>query len=222
MLIRNDIEHMPIKEELEHIVLLLNRIIKKIGCNTLFLYNTDTLEDNAFLQIYKNNEEKIKANLVYIGYQGDLEGQKISYIGDNIDLLLEYCKKILLTNEVAIINTDTEFLARANEDKINYNIEVFKDYSTEYLQKIIEFYNAQATFEQSRNKITNEKSQIILKDYILGNKINEKYTNEEIRDFIKSLPKRITKNCTIFNTITSNYVVGINSDLEQLIKDNKN
>ena len=99
MLIKNDIKHMNIDAEIKHIIESLNLIIKKIGCNNLLLNNKNTLEDIAFLEIYKNNEQLINADLLCIGEKNNIFGEKISYIGMDVDMLLKIFNDVVTKKE---------------------------------------------------------------------------------------------------------------------------
>lgn len=214
MLIKNDIKHMNIDAEIKHIVESLNLIIKKIGCNNLLLNNKNTLEDIAFLEIYKNNEQLINADLLYVGERNNVFGEKISYVGMDVDMLLKIFNDILNNKIVAIVNTDTLFLEKANENKINFNIEVFKDYSEDFLKEVVKKYK-NTNYNPSYCNLS-EKSQEILNKYILHEDITSNYTREELKNFSMELPSRAVSKATIYNSITTNYIKGINKDLEKI------
>lgn len=216
MIIKNDIEHMPIEKEIKHIVDSLNLAIKKLKCKKLLLSNNNTLEDIAFLEIYKHNDNLINADLLYINdYNDKIKSDNISYIGNDVDILLDIFNNILNNNTIAIINTDTSFVEKASGEKINYNIEIFKDYTTDFINKIIEFYNDDIEIKTREYKMS-EKSQEILKDYISHNDLPSKYTREELKNFQMELPAQPVRNISIYNSITTNYIKGINQDLNNL------
>lgn len=214
MIIRNDIKHMPIKEEIEHIVNNLNKAIKKIKCSKILFYNSNTIEDNAFLEIYKNNENKIAADLLVMGYSEGVNGDNVSYIGDDVEVMLDIFKHILNDTEIAIINTDTLFSEKAEQRKINYNIEIFKDYTMNYLKEILKFYNCQR--EVTIPPVLNEELRNILTDYIENIDLSSKYTRDQLKDFSMNLPSRAVNKVTLYNSITTNYITGVNKDLEKL------
>ena len=218
MIIKNDIEHMPIEKEIKHIIDNLNLAIKKLKCKKLLLNNNNTLEDIAFLEIYKHNDNLINADLLYMNnYNDKIKSDNISYIGNNIDILLNTFNNILNNNTVAIINTDTYFIEKVFGEKINYNIEIFKDYTTDFIDKIIEFYNDNIEIKTREYKMS-KKSQEILKDYILHNDLSSKYTREELKNFQMELPTQPIRNISIYNSITANYIKGVNQDLNSLIE----
>lgn len=218
MIIKNDIEHMPIEKEIKHIIDNLNLAIKKLKCKKLLLNNNNTLEDIAFLEIYKHNDNSINADLLYMNnYNDKIKSDNISYIGNDIDILLDTFNNILNNNTIAIVNTDTLFIEKTTGTKINYNIEIFKDYTTDFINKIIEFYNDDVEIKIKEYKMS-EKSQEILKDYILHNDLPSKYTREELKNFQMELPAQPVRNISIYNSITTNYIKGVNQDLNSLIE----
>lgn len=214
MVIKDDIKHMPIQQEINHIVEALNKAIKKIKCSKILLYNSNTIEDNAFLEIYKHNEDKIAANLLVMGYGKDVEGQNISYIGDDIDTILDVFKNILNNTEIAIVNTDTLFSEKAEQRKINYNIEVFKDYTMNYLKEILNYYNCKR--EIVYPSVLNEELRNMLTDYIENVDLPSKYTRDQLKNFSMMLPSSAISNVTLYNSITSNFIKGVNQDLETI------
>lgn len=214
MIIREDIKHMPIQDEIEHIVESLNKAIKKIKCSKLLFYNCNTIEDNAFLEIYKHNEKRIAADLLVMGYSEGVEGENISYIGDSVDIMLDIFKFILTNKEVAIVNTDTLFTEKAEQRKINYNIEIFKDYTMNYLKEILKFYNCDRKI--TIPPVLNEELRNILTDYIENVDLPSKYTREQLKNFSMYLPSRAVSNITLYNSITTNYITGVNKDLAKL------
>lgn len=218
MIIKNDIEHMPIEKEIKHIIDNLNLVIKKLKCKKLLLNNNNTLEDIAFLEIYKHNDNLINADLLYMNnYNDKIKSDNISYIGNDIDILLDTFNNILNNNTIAIVNTDTLFIEKTTGTKINYNIEIFKDYTTDFINKIIEFYNDDIEIKTKKYEMS-EKSQEILKDYILHNDLPSKYTREELKNFQMELPAQPVRNISIYNSITTNYIKGVNQDLNSLIE----
>ena len=214
MIIREDIKHMPIQDEIEHIVESLNKAIKKIKCSKLLFYNCNTVEDNTFLEIYKHNEKRIAADLLVMGYNEGVEGENISYIGDSVDIMLDIFKFILTNKEVAIVNTDTLFTEKAEQRKINYNIEIFKDYTMNYLKEILKFYNCDRKI--TTPPVLNEELRNILTDYIENVDLPSKYTREQLKNFSMYLPSRAVSNITLYNSITTNYITGVNKDLAKL------
>ena len=216
MLIRNDIKHMPIEQEINHIVKALNSIIRKIKCKKIIFYNDNTLEDIAFLKLFEANEKRINADLWYAGaYREDIEGENVFYFANDYDFILKVINSILTTNEFAIINTDTLFSEKATEKKINGNIEIFKDYSRDFLNKILDYYKYEDKIKVLEISMS-DKSQEILNDYLLKNDLPSKYTREELKNFSMELPSRAITKGTIYNSITTNYIKGINKDLERL------
>lgn len=215
MIIKNDITHMPIQQEINHIIDSLNKAIKKIKCSKILLYNASTVEDNAFLEIYRHNENKIAADLLIIGHQrADLKGNNISYIGDDMNIMLNIFKNILTNTEIAIINTDTLFTEKAEQRKINYNIEIFKDYTMDYLKEILKYYNYNGFIMTP--PVLNEELRQILKDYVENTDLTKKYTKEQLKNFSMCIPSNAVKNVTIYNSITTNFIKGVNEDLKSL------
>jgi len=207
---------MPIEQEINHIVKALNSIIRKIKCKKIIFYNNNTLEDIAFLKLFEANETRINADLWYVGdYNDKIIGENIFYFANDFDFLLKVINSILTTNEFAIINTDTLFSEKASEKKINGNIEIFKDYTTKFLEEILKFYNYEDKFKEIETQMS-EKSLEILNDYLLKNDLPSKYTREELKNFSMELPPRAITKGTIYNSITTNYIKGINKDLERL------
>lgn len=206
MLIDNDVSYMPVDKEIEHIVNSLNLAIKKIGCKKLLLNNNNTLEDIAFLEIYTHNDNLINADLLYMNnYIDEIKSDNLSYIGNDTDILLDTFNNILNNNTIAIINTDTLFTEKSNSLKINYNIEVFKDYTTDYIQSIIKYYNITNIEINNSNKMS-KTSQEILKDLLLYIDITEKYSKEALTIFREELPKHKINNATIYNSLTTNHI----------------
>lgn len=212
MLIRNDIKYMDVETEIHHIVKSLNIVIKKLKCEHFLLYNNGTKEDIAFIEIFKNNREEINADLFCLGKQmEDLEEMFNITEGEYNNLL----QLLLTTHKIAIINTDTFFIEKANQEKNNYNIEVFKDYSSEFIEEIIKFYNMENyNFSETQMNL-NEEEKEILKDYIFNNDLPKKYTKKQLEDFSDKLPAPLTTKLMIYNSITTNYIKGINKDLEE-------
>jgi len=216
MLIRNDINYMPIEQEINHIIKALNSIIRKIKCKKIIFYNNNTLEDIAFLKLFQANEKRINADLWYAGdYNDAIIGENIFYFANDFDFILKVVNSILTTNEFAIINTDTLFSEKAIEKKINGNIEIFKDYSREFLNKILDYYKYEDEIK-ALNINMSDRSQEILNDYLLKNDLPSKYTREELKSFSMELPPRAVTKGTIYNSITTNYIKGVNKDLEKL------
>lgn len=193
MLIENDVEVMSVEKEIEHMIRSLNSIIKKVGCKNLIIYNKETLEDIAFLEIYNNNKKRINAELIIINN---------NFNDENSYLIL---KCLLNSNDVAIVNTDTIFTERSNKLKINYNIEFFKDYSINYVKEIIKYYKADNKVK-NKYSILSAKSEELLQDEIDGINLLEKYTNEEISLYREELPKYGAKKATLYNSIMTNYI----------------
>lgn len=212
MLIRNDIKYMDVETEIHHIIKSLNIIIKKLKCEHFLLYNNGTKEDIAFIEIFKNNQEQINADLFYLGKQIE-NSEKIFNITE--DMYSNLLQSLLTTHKIAIINTDTFFIEKANQEKNNYNIEVFKDYSSEFIEEIIKFYNMENYNFSEIQMNLNEEEKEILKDYIFNNDLPKKYTKNQLEDFSDKLPAPLTIKLMIYNSITTNYIKGINKDLEE-------
>lgn len=217
MLIRNDIKNMEVEKEIQHIVENLNLIIRKIGCKTLVLNNRNTIEDVAFMEIYFNNPQ-INANLMYFNTKDSkYENNRIKYLESKEDFIsLTY--DLFENHNIAIINTDTLFLENAKELKINYNIEIFKDYSSQFIEEILKFYkNYDGNIFTQLEISISRKSQEILIDYLNNENLPNKYTREELLKYQEELPRTFTKRAMIYNSITTNYIKGINTDLEKFI-----
>jgi len=203
MLVRNDIDVMPIQQEEEHIVELLNHYIDKIGCKTLLYYNYGHVEDMVFYYFFKANADKINANLLYCGIKvEDNPNEQIEFI-DNNDFALS-ALTLLLTKAIAIVNPQTQFAARSIGAPLHYTIKVFDDYSWEYMDKLAAYY--QIPPETIVPYGVSEKFKDMLKEYLYGNKLTEIYTSEEIRAFIKNLEKQQINNAIIYNSVTYNFM----------------
>lgn len=217
MLIRNDVKNIEVEKEIQHIVENLNLIIRKIGCKTFVLNNRNTIEDVAFMEIYLNNPQ-INANLMYFNMKDSkYENNRIKYLESKEDFIsLTY--NLFENHNIAIINTDTLFLENAKELKANYNIEIFKDYSSQFIEEILKFYNNYNgnIFTQLEIPMS-EKSQEILIDYLNNENLPNKYTREELLKYQEELPRKFAKRAMIYNSITTNYIKGVNTDLEKFM-----
>lgn len=121
MIIEEQLEKMPIKEEIDYLIQTINNIcFRWNNRNKLTIINKNTIEDLAFIEIYNHNKDKFHNELVFIK---DLTE---------------------LTNEMILINTDTYLLSQTklHPIKINYTINIFIDYTQEYLYKICLIYGA--------------------------------------------------------------------------------
>ena len=208
MLIRDDIENLPIEQEEQHIVKLLNKYIKKINCDTLFYYNNSTVEDLVFYYFFKKNANKINAQLLYYGDEVEApeEGLKIVHLSwlDNAQIK-KIIADILTSSKVAIVNTKTLISERVEQKPISANIDMFVDYSWNYMQQLITYYNIPEHMLKQYD-ITEEERKL-LEDYLHGAKLYEKYTRDEIRHFITKYGKKNNiKKATIFNSLTYNFM----------------
>lgn len=218
MIIKNDTIHMNLEEEEKHIVKMLNVACSKIGCDTLLLNNKNTINDRTFISLFNKNSNKLNVKLIYINcLVENLNNEKIIY--NNI-LSNEQLNKLLNTNELAIINTDTELIKLFNNKKINYNISVFKDYSQSFINLLAEYYNINIIELNIPYSHDIEELDIKIANDFINNKENlySSYTREQLKSFnnkVKSLTEPI-KDLTLYNSITYNYITGVNEDLEKI------
>lgn len=218
MIIKNDTIHMNLEEEEKHIVKMLNVACSKIDCDTLLLNNKNTINDRTFISLFNKNSNKLNVKLIYINcLVENLNNEKIIY---NNTLSNEQLNKLLNTNELAIINTDTELIKLFNNKKINYNISVFKDYSQSFINLLAEYYNINIIELNIPYSHDIEELDIKIANDFINNKENlySSYTREQLKSFnnkVKSLTEPI-KDLTLYNSITYNYITGVNEDLEKI------
>lgn len=120
MTIEEQLNLMPIEEEIQYMILFIKRYCNLWNIKNLTLVNKNTIEDKAFLAIYKNNKHNL---------------YKLNIVNNIKDVILN-------RGETIIINTDTKLLreTQTNFIKTNYTLNLFLDYTPEYLMEILKFY----------------------------------------------------------------------------------
>lgn len=216
MLIRNDIIHMHPEQEEKHIIKMLNKACKNIGCKFLLVNNKNTINDRVFISLFDKNYNELNVELIYINNEiKELNNSQIKYF----DILpKEILEQLLNTNEIAIINTDTELVRMFNKRKINYNISVFKDYSQSFIINLGLYYDLEV--RQFNNAIEGiENIDIQIAEAITSDNKEEllKYTKEQLINFNKKVttPNKLIRDLVLYNSITYNYITGVNEDLEK-------
>ena len=208
MIIKKDeteIKTMPIEQEIQHIIEMINKICKRNNINYLLLWDKYSLTGQAFEAIYKNNSTSFLAPLIVYNKETNLfENLKnFEIIGNEINYYF--------TNEkIATIDTNTteENLKKGNN--INGNIKVFIDYTNKYIEQILSFYNI--SYSQTLEELEFSK---ILRDYVVLNKedFNNKYLKEQIVNLLTVIKKQVSNNFTIYNSITHSYIKGIKNNI---------
>lgn len=204
----NEIDNMPIEKEIVHIIKSINTMCKKLKIHSMLLLDNDkTIGGKTFFEIYKNNRNKFDCNLIL------LEGSyKFYTINDdntnNYDINIGF---LLIDNSLCILNTDTIEDELKNGNKKIYNIKVFYDYTRNYLEEILKYYNS--NFSKPTEQFDN-----IIRDYIIlpRQEFMEKYTKKEREEFSQQIKSATSTNFTLYNSITKNYFTNVNNDLEKL------
>ena len=141
MTIEQQLELMPIEEEIKYILSLIKKYCINWNRNILALVNKETLEDEVFLQIYEHNKNYFKdiAELVLL---------------DTIDDF--YDQTMILINTDNIVLKETKF----NELKTNYTLNIFSDYTAIYLQEILKYYKIEKTLKPTNYNMDNDLVEI--------------------------------------------------------------
>ena len=141
MTIEQQLELMPVEEEIKYILSLIKKYCINWNRNILALVNKETLEDEVFLQIYEHNKNYFKdiAELVLL---------------DTIDDF--YDQTMILINTDNIVLKETKF----NELKTNYTLNIFSDYTAIYLQEILKYYKIEKTLKPTNYNMDNDLVEI--------------------------------------------------------------
>lgn len=190
----NEIELLPVAHEIQHIVDFVNRYMKLWNKENLFIINNNTPEDKAFIEIYNHNKDKL-GNLIIIEDNKD----------NNIK---EYENTI-------IIDTDTYLLRQTKLDYIknNYTLNVFIDYSPEYIKEILSFYKIDLSTLEPTNYGLSEKLLNAFREYLNNTLDVFKMDNKLRLDLIRFLKKRNLKtNKNIINSYNLSQYNKVNED----------
>lgn len=181
MTIEEQLEKMPIKEEIDYLIQTINNIcFRWNNRNKLTIINKNTIEDLAFIEIYNHNKDKFYNELVFIK---DLTE---------------------LTNEMILINTDTYLLSQTklHPIRINYTINIFIDYTQEYLYKIYLIYGAKFSQCTPTNYGMREDVLEAFKQYLTGTLDITKLDFEVRKELMAFLRER---NAPVIKDIPNSY-----------------
>lgn len=108
---------LPIANEINYISDFVARYMRLWNKHSLAIINKNTIEDKVFIEIY--NKFKDKLGLLYL-------------ISSEKDL----------TDDMILIDTDTGLLreTRLNYVKLNYTLNVFIDYTPEYIREVAKYF----------------------------------------------------------------------------------
>lgn len=172
MVIEKQLEKMPIKEEIDYLIQVINNICFRWEKrkSKLAIINKNTIEDLTFIEIYNHNKDKFRNELIIIKNLTEL------------------------TDEMILINTDTYLLSQTkiHPIRINYTINIFIDYTQEYLYKICLIYGAK--FSQCVPTDYGMRDEVLeaLKQYLTGTLDITKLDLEVRKEFIAFLKERNT------------------------------
>lgn len=184
-----ELELLPIATEVDYIADFISRYMTLWNRNTLSIVNKNTAEDKAFIEIYNHHKEKL----------GELKFIKdIKELDDNSIL----------------IDTDTLLLreTKLNYIKFNYTLNIFIDYSPEYVREILKFYKIDISELSLTDYGMNEDVLSAFRKY-LSNELDIFSIDSNIRrqliDFLKQRNQKTNKsimnsyNLKQYNTIIS-------------------
>lgn len=184
-----ELELLPISAEVDYIADFIARYMLLWKRDTLSIINKNTAEDKAFIEIYNHHKEKL----------GELKFIK------NINEL---------DNNSILIDTDTILLreTKLNYIKFNYTLNIFIDYSPEYVREILKFYKVDISKLSSTDYGMNEEVLNAFRKY-LSNELDIFSIDSDIRkqliDFLKQRSQKTNKsimnsyNLKQYNTIIS-------------------
>lgn len=112
-----ELELLPISAEVDYIADFIAKYMLLWKRDTLSIIDKNTVEDKAFIEIYNHHKDKLG---------------KLKLINDIKEL----------DNNSILIDTDTTLLRETKLEyiKYNYTLNVFMDYSPEYIKAILNFY----------------------------------------------------------------------------------
>ena len=152
-----ELELLPISAEVDYIADFIARYMLLWKRDTLSIIDKNTAEDRAFIEIYNHHKDKLG---------------KLKFIKDIKEL----------DNNSILIDTDTTLLreTKLGYIKYNYTLNIFIDYSPEYIEEILKFYK----FDTSKLSPTNYgMSEEVLKAFrkYLSNDLDIFAIDNEIR-----------------------------------------
>lgn len=171
-----------VKNEIDYIVNYLKTYKNKWSRENFVIINNNTIEDNAIIEICKNN-----------------------------NLQLNFIKTFEeLDNNSILLNTDNYLMhnTKINYLKTNYTINIFIDYSEEDLKEILEYYKIDFSNFATANYGLDPELLAIYVDYMNGNYKLDSIAPENRKKLIKFLQeKNKNTNISLINSIHSKEII---------------
>ena len=149
MEIKEQLEKMPIKNEIEYIISFIIKYKNLWNKNKFVFLRKNTIEDEVFLKIYWENRERI-GTLFFLKSIEELED-----------------------TDAILINTDNKITTNMKISRFNttYTLNIFADYYPEYITEMAKYYNINLE-EIEENNYCIEKELIKCYEQYLDNKLD--------------------------------------------------